>query len=157
MRVQANLWYLCQISRANHAIIYLYYNLRKSVIVIVIFTCRYSKLSWNTYALGQSSNFIFRVWARVFSDDRELWNMYAYSWIRLRDDNTFHTGSPELWWSIEITILHCGIHVLLYSRRTLLYTIFQFAYQSFSSVSGLLVRRIKNWSMFQKEQLLQVA
>ena len=48
-------WYLCQISRTNHAIICLYYYPQK----VVIFTCRYCKLSWNTTALSQSdsSNF----------------------------------------------------------------------------------------------------
>ena len=39
--------YLCQISRANHAII-CYTTTRKR---FVIFTCRYFKLSWNTTAL----------------------------------------------------------------------------------------------------------
>ena len=34
-------WYLCQISRTNHAIIYLYYYPQK----VVIFTFRYFKLS----------------------------------------------------------------------------------------------------------------
>ena len=34
-------WYLCLISRTNHAIICLYYYLQK----VVIFTCRYFKLS----------------------------------------------------------------------------------------------------------------
>ena len=34
-------WYLCQISRTNHAIICLYYYPQK----VVIFTCRYFKLS----------------------------------------------------------------------------------------------------------------
>ena len=44
-------WYLCQISRTNHAIICLYYYPQK----VVIFTCRYFKLSWNTTALSQSN------------------------------------------------------------------------------------------------------
>ena len=43
-------WYLCQISRTNHAIICLYYYPQK----VVIFACRYFKLSWNTTALSQS-------------------------------------------------------------------------------------------------------
>ena len=42
-------WYLCQISRTNHAVICLYYYPQK----VVIFTCRYYKLSWNTAALSQ--------------------------------------------------------------------------------------------------------
>ena len=48
-------WYLCQISRTNHAIICLYYYPQR----FVIFTCRYFILSWNTTALSQwiSSNF----------------------------------------------------------------------------------------------------
>ena len=44
-------WYLCQISRTNHAIICLYYYPQN----VVIFTCRYFKLSWNTTALSQSN------------------------------------------------------------------------------------------------------
>ena len=44
-------WYLCQISRTNHAIICLYYYPQK----VVIFTCRYFKLSWNITALSQSN------------------------------------------------------------------------------------------------------
>ena len=44
-------WYLCEISRTNHAIICLYYYPQK----VVIFTCRYFKLSWNTTALSQSN------------------------------------------------------------------------------------------------------
>ena len=44
-------WYLCQISRTNHAIICLYYYPQK----VVVFTCRYFKLSWNTTALSQSN------------------------------------------------------------------------------------------------------
>ena len=44
-------WYLCQISRTNHAINCLYYYPQK----VVIFTCRYFKLSWNTTALSQSN------------------------------------------------------------------------------------------------------
>ena len=44
-------WYLCQKSRANHAIICLYYYPQK----VVIFTCRYFRLSWNTTALSQSN------------------------------------------------------------------------------------------------------
>ena len=44
-------WYLCQMSRTNHAIICLYYYPQK----VVIFTCRYFKLSWNTTALSQSN------------------------------------------------------------------------------------------------------
>ena len=49
-------WYLCQISRTNHAIICLYYYPKK----VVIFTCRYFKLSWNTTSLSQSNcrNFV---------------------------------------------------------------------------------------------------
>ena len=43
-------WYLCQISRTNHAIICLYYYPQK----VCNFTCRYFKLSWNTTALSQS-------------------------------------------------------------------------------------------------------
>ena len=39
------------ISRTNHAIICLYYYPQK----VVIFTCRYFKLSWNTTALSQSN------------------------------------------------------------------------------------------------------
>ena len=42
-------WYLCQISRSNHASICSYYYW------FVIFTCRYFKLSWNTTALSQSN------------------------------------------------------------------------------------------------------
>ena len=45
-------WYLCQISRTNHAIICLYYYYPQKV---VIFTCRYFKLSWNITALSQSN------------------------------------------------------------------------------------------------------
>ena len=50
-------WYLCQISRTNHAItavfVYrLYTATRKR---FVIFTCRYFKLSWNIAALSQSN------------------------------------------------------------------------------------------------------
>ena len=44
-------WYLCQKSCTNHAIICLYYYPQK----VVIFTCRYFKLSWNTTALSQSN------------------------------------------------------------------------------------------------------
>ena len=44
-------WYLCQMSRTNHAIICLYYYPQK----VVIFTCKYFKLSWNTTALSQSN------------------------------------------------------------------------------------------------------
>ena len=44
-------WYLCQISRTNHAIICLYYYLQK----VCNFTCRYFKLSWNTTGLSQSN------------------------------------------------------------------------------------------------------
>ena len=44
-------WYLCQISRTNHAIICLYYYVQK----VYNFTCRYFKLSWNTTALSQSN------------------------------------------------------------------------------------------------------
>ena len=40
-------WCLCQISRTNHASIICLYTTRKRV---VIFTCRYFKLSWNTTA-----------------------------------------------------------------------------------------------------------
>ena len=46
-----HLWYLCQISPTNHAIICLYYYPQK----VVIFTCRHFKLSWNTTALSQSN------------------------------------------------------------------------------------------------------
>ena len=53
-------WYLCQISRTHHAIICLYYytTTRER---IVIFTCRYFKLSWNATALSQSNcrNFLW--------------------------------------------------------------------------------------------------
>ena len=42
-------WYLCQISRTNHAIICLYFHPQG----FVIFKCRYFKLSWNTTALSQ--------------------------------------------------------------------------------------------------------
>ena len=45
-------WYLCRISRTNHAISCLYYYPQKR---FVIFTCRYFKLSWNTTALSQSN------------------------------------------------------------------------------------------------------
>ena len=41
-------WCLCQTTRTNHAIIYLYY-------FYLIFTCRYFKLSWNPTALSQSN------------------------------------------------------------------------------------------------------
>ena len=44
-------WYLCQISRTNHAII-CYTTICKG---FVIFTCRYFKFSWNTTALSQSN------------------------------------------------------------------------------------------------------
>ena len=44
-------WYLWQISRTNQAIICLYNYPQK----VVIYTCRYFKLSWNTTALGQSN------------------------------------------------------------------------------------------------------
>ena len=44
-------WYLCQISRTNHAIICLYYYPQR----FEIFTCRYFKLSWNSTALSQSN------------------------------------------------------------------------------------------------------
>ena len=44
-------WYLWQISSTNHAIICLYYYPQQ----VVIFTCRYFKLSWNTTALSQSN------------------------------------------------------------------------------------------------------
>ena len=44
-------WYLCQISRTNHAIICLYYYPQR----FVIFTCGYFKLSGNTTALSQSN------------------------------------------------------------------------------------------------------
>ena len=43
-------WYLCQISRTNHASVCLYYPQK-----VVIFTCRYFKLSWNTAALSRSN------------------------------------------------------------------------------------------------------
>ena len=48
-------WYLCQISRTNHAIICLYYYQQK----VCNFHIRYFKLTWNTTALSQSncSNF----------------------------------------------------------------------------------------------------
>ena len=42
-------WYLCEISRTNHACLYNYPQ------KVVIFTCRYFKLSWNTTALSQSN------------------------------------------------------------------------------------------------------
>ena len=45
-------WYLCQISRTNHAIICLYYYPQR----FVIFTCGYFKLSGNTTALSQSNS-----------------------------------------------------------------------------------------------------
>ena len=45
-------WYLCQISRTNHTSIIVYTTTRKR---IVIFTCRYLKLSWNITALSQSN------------------------------------------------------------------------------------------------------
>ena len=58
-------WYLCQISHTNHAIICLYYYPQK----VVIFTCRYFKLSWNTTVLSQSncrnfscSSIMYRIW-----------------------------------------------------------------------------------------------
>ena len=44
-------WYLCQISRTNHAIICLYYYPQR----FWIFTCKYFKLSWNTTALSLSN------------------------------------------------------------------------------------------------------
>ena len=46
-------WYLCQISRTNHAII-IYTTTRKS---FVIFTCRCFKLNWNTIAASQNRPF----------------------------------------------------------------------------------------------------
>ena len=46
-------WYLCQISRTNHAII-IYTTTRKS---FVIFTRRYFKLNWNTIAVSQNRPF----------------------------------------------------------------------------------------------------
>ena len=48
-------WYLCQISRTNHAIICLYYYQQK----VCNFHIRYFKLTWNITALSQSnwSNF----------------------------------------------------------------------------------------------------
>ena len=45
-------WYLCQISRKTHAIQVCLYYYRKR---FAIFTCRYSKLSWNTTSLSQSN------------------------------------------------------------------------------------------------------
>ena len=45
-------WYLRQISHTNHAIICLYCYPPKR---LVIFTCRYFKLSWDTTALSQSN------------------------------------------------------------------------------------------------------
>ena len=46
-------WYLCQISRTNHAII-IYTTTRKR---FVIFTCRCFKLNWNTIAVSQNRPF----------------------------------------------------------------------------------------------------
>ena len=48
-----NEWYLCTISRTDHAIICLYRYPQK--VNFVIFTSRYFKLSWNTTALSQSN------------------------------------------------------------------------------------------------------
>ena len=56
-------WYLCKISRTNHAIICLYcYTALKG---FVIFRCRYFKLSWNTTALSQS-NFLSRGFHNIY-------------------------------------------------------------------------------------------
>ena len=57
IRLKHREWYLCQISRTNHAItavfVYrLYTTTRKK---FVIFTYRYFKLSWNIAALSQSN------------------------------------------------------------------------------------------------------
>ena len=45
-------WYLCKTSLTSRAIFCLYLNYPQKV---VIFTCRYFKLSWNTTALSQSN------------------------------------------------------------------------------------------------------
>ena len=75
--------YLCQISRTNHAIICLNYYLQK----VVIFTCRYFKLSWNTTALNQSNCRNFSC-SSIINVTQELlcFDMYNYySRTRLQD------------------------------------------------------------------------
>ena len=72
-------WYLCQISRTNHAIInFVYTNARKR---FVIFTCGYFKLSLNTTALSQSNCSNFSC-SRIIKD--LCWGSFlfpTYSWV----------------------------------------------------------------------------
>ena len=79
-------WYLCQISRTNHAIVYTTTHRR-----FVIFTCRYFKLSWNTTALSQSNcrnfsrssitGFIRRQNFDVSFGASLLWELYGIAFL----------------------------------------------------------------------------
>ena len=80
-------WYLCQISRTNHAIICLCFTALKR---FVIFTYSYFKLSWNTTALSQSNcrNFSYSSINRLKGRDnmcRHLnfnsFNSMTWGWI----------------------------------------------------------------------------
>ena len=76
---KCHVWYLCQKSRTNHTIICLYYYPQK----VVIFSCRYFKLSWNTTALSQSNSRNFS-WSSI--------NFANENWIGITVGHLFNAG-----------------------------------------------------------------
>ena len=89
-------WYLCKISLTNPAIICLYYYPQK----VVIFTCRYFKLSWNTTALSQSNcrNFSCSSIKR-FTFLMIICKTKYYSFV----GDLSACGLYDLWWSEQLS------------------------------------------------------